>query len=121
VQLPRKTSEITRITGIPKNKVKTYLYRRRRYARRMMADIIKYARLLPLPLLDREGVPLTTLSCKKIQFRYDYWTLKAQMIVQDAQGNNRFVEVESLERLHKTVREALALIIPSTSESSQEP
>jgi transposase len=116
VTLPRKTSEVARITGVSRNQVKTFLYRRRRRAKSMMNTCAKYLSRLPVPLVDNEGKPTTTLCCSGLTFYYDHWSLKVRMSFTDAVGKAHEVDVHDLERLHGIVLEAVG-ITPSTLES----
>lgn len=105
MKLPRRVKEISRITGITKNQVKTYLYRRRRNAKLMMKEIMRYAPKLPLPLVDVEEKPVTTLGSSKQQFEYDYWSLEVYYCFRDMAGRERRVHVSDLELMHQFVME----------------
>lgn len=123
VVLPRKTSEVARITRVSPNQVKTYLYRRRRLAKSMMRAILRYAPRLPLPLEDDQGRALTSYMCQRIEFHYDHWSLVVKLTLRNAIGEDRVVPVPDLEYFYDTVMKAAgsAGLIPSTSESSSQP
>ena len=118
--LPRKTSEVARITRVSPNQVKTYLYRRRRMAKDMMRVIIRLAPKLPLPLVDIMEVPLTSFAAREVYFMYDHWSLVVQMRVTDALGEKHVVSIPDLEYLYGVVLEAASLsgITLSKEESS---
>lgn len=120
VVLPRKTSEVARITRVSPNQVKTYLYRRRRIAKDMMRVIIRLASRLPLPLVDIEEKALTSYAAREIYFLYDHWSLVVNMKIKDALGTTHIVKVPDLEYLYGVVLEAASLsgLTPNKAESS---
>lgn len=82
----------------------------------MMSTCAKYLGRLPVPLIDTEGRPTTTLCCSGLVFYYDHWSLKVRMHFVDAIGKEHDVDVHDLERLHGIVLEAMGITL-STLES----
>ena len=78
VRLPRSLGAIVELTGCTRDAVKTYLFRQRRDARRVV-DALPDLRLVPLILETTKGEPLISTGLDTYAISVDHWTAKAQI------------------------------------------
>lgn len=88
VVLPRSTKGISRITGCTCDQIKTYLYKRRKQKRALIA---KMPSLLHVPALvvDRRGRAIVTGECDNFQWYVDHWSLQVAIFLW--KGDEEFI------------------------------
>lgn len=99
--MPRGTKAIARVSGVSIDQVKTYLYRRRKTARKYMRELAWMLRNMPSELVDIGGNKCSARNAQELRFNFDHWSLTTVLYFKDFEGVEHWVNIEDLPRLYK--------------------
>jgi len=85
--LPRSTKGIARITGLTEDQVKTYLYRKRKKSKAMMAQVLELLKEADRATFRaQDGRLIDVKELGNLRFGYDHWALSIHLLGDDEDG-----------------------------------
>lgn len=100
-RLPRGGKAIARLTGVSVDQVKTYLYRRRKTAKKMLAVLSQLITRVPVAMVGTFGEECSPVNAQKFEFRFDHWSLTTVLWFIDFEGNEHWVHIDDLPAFYK--------------------